>query len=78
MFKKLIQISIGMSPKSPTKLNQKPNNFGMISVGKGAVHMISTVINETLGIEYPIFQGGMAWVAGLRSRQEFQMPEGWE
>ncbi len=25
--------------------------------------MISTVINETLGIEYPIFQGGMAWVA---------------
>ncbi len=25
--------------------------------------MISTVINEALGIEYPIFQGGMAWVA---------------
>lgn len=25
--------------------------------------MISTVINESLGIEYPIFQGGMAWVA---------------
>ena len=25
--------------------------------------MISTVINEQLGIEYPIFQGGMAWVA---------------
>ncbi len=25
--------------------------------------MISTPINELLGIEYPIFQGGMAWVA---------------
>lgn len=25
--------------------------------------MISTVINEALGIEFPIFQGGMAWVA---------------
>ena len=25
--------------------------------------MISTVINEALGIEYPILQGGMAWVA---------------
>ena len=25
--------------------------------------MISTVINEQLGIKYPIFQGGMAWVA---------------
>lgn len=30
---------------------------------KRMVHMISTVINEQLGIEYPIFQGGMAWVA---------------
>ena len=25
--------------------------------------MISTPINEQLGIQYPIFQGGMAWVA---------------
>lgn len=25
--------------------------------------MISTPINEQLGIKYPIFQGGMAWVA---------------
>lgn len=25
--------------------------------------MISTVIDQTLGLEYPIFQGGMAWVA---------------
>ena len=25
--------------------------------------MISTPINEKLGIKYPIFQGGMAWVA---------------
>ena len=25
--------------------------------------MISTVINEQLGLKYPIFQGGMAWVA---------------
>lgn len=25
--------------------------------------MISTIINKELGIEYPIFQGGMAWVA---------------
>ena len=25
--------------------------------------MISTVINESLGIEFPIFQGGMAWIA---------------
>lgn len=25
--------------------------------------MISTVINESLGLEFPIFQGGMAWVA---------------
>ena len=25
--------------------------------------MISTVINEDLGLEFPIFQGGMAWVA---------------
>lgn len=25
--------------------------------------MISTVINEQLGIKYPVFQGGMAWVA---------------
>lgn len=25
--------------------------------------MISTVINEQMGIKYPIFQGGMAWVA---------------
>ena len=25
--------------------------------------MISTVIDQSLGIEYPIFQGGMAWVA---------------
>ena len=25
--------------------------------------MISTVINEKLNIEFPIFQGGMAWVA---------------
>ena len=27
------------------------------------LHMISTVIDQTLGLEYPIFQGGMAWVA---------------
>ena len=25
--------------------------------------MISTVIDKTLGLEFPIFQGGMAWVA---------------
>lgn len=25
--------------------------------------MISTIINQQLGIQYPIFQGGMAWVA---------------
>ena len=25
--------------------------------------MISTVINEQLNLEFPIFQGGMAWVA---------------
>ena len=25
--------------------------------------MISTVIDQSLGLEYPIFQGGMAWVA---------------
>ena len=25
--------------------------------------MIDTVINKELGIQYPIFQGGMAWVA---------------
>ena len=25
--------------------------------------MISTIINESLGLEFPIFQGGMAWVA---------------
>ncbi len=25
--------------------------------------MISTIINESLGIKYPIFQGGMAWIS---------------
>ncbi|MCH5296864.1 MAG: enoyl-[acyl-carrier-protein] reductase FabK [Ruminococcus sp.] len=30
---------------------------------KENIHMISTVINENLGLEFPIFQGGMAWVA---------------
>ena len=25
--------------------------------------MISTVINQELGLEFPLFQGGMAWVA---------------
>ena len=25
--------------------------------------MINTPITEMLGIEYPVFQGGMAWVA---------------
>ena len=25
--------------------------------------MISTVIDKSLGLEFPIFQGGMAWVA---------------
>ena len=25
--------------------------------------MISTVIDQSLGLEFPIFQGGMAWVA---------------
>lgn len=30
---------------------------------KGTTYMISTPINEQLGIKYPIFQGGMAWVA---------------
>lgn len=29
----------------------------------GIITMISTPINELLGIKYPIFQGGMAWVA---------------
>ena len=27
------------------------------------IEMISTVIDQSLGLEYPIFQGGMAWVA---------------
>ena len=27
------------------------------------LHMIPTVIDQTLGLEYPIFQGGMAWIA---------------
>ncbi len=30
---------------------------------KEIVHMISTVIDQSLGLEFPIFQGGMAWVA---------------
>jgi enoyl-[acyl-carrier protein] reductase II len=30
---------------------------------KENVHMISTVIDQSLGLEFPIFQGGMAWVA---------------
>ena len=30
---------------------------------KEKVHMISTVIDQSLGLEFPIFQGGMAWVA---------------
>ena len=25
--------------------------------------MISTVINESLGLAFPLFQGGMAWIA---------------
>ena len=29
--------------------------------------MISTVIDQSLGLEYPIFQGGMAWVADARA-----------
>jgi len=32
-----------------------------------------TRITELLGIEYPIIQGGMAWVAEYH-RQQFQMP----
>jgi enoyl-[acyl-carrier protein] reductase II len=30
---------------------------------KENIHMISTVIDQSLGLEFPIFQGGMAWVA---------------
>ena len=30
---------------------------------KETVHMISTIIDQALGLEFPIFQGGMAWVA---------------
>ena len=30
---------------------------------KEIVHMISTIIDQSLGLEFPIFQGGMAWVA---------------
>ena len=29
--------------------------------------MISTVIDQSLGLEFPIFQGGMAWVADALS-----------
>ena len=25
--------------------------------------MLHTVLNDLLGIEYPVFQGGMAWIA---------------
>ena len=27
------------------------------------MHMIKSAICEMLGIEYPVFQGGMAWIA---------------
>ena len=30
---------------------------------KEIVHMISTIIDQSLGLAFPIFQGGMAWVA---------------
>ena len=30
---------------------------------KENIHIISTVIDQSLGLEFPIFQGGMAWVA---------------
>ena len=37
-----------------------PNKF------KGDLTLIKTRITELLGIRYPIFQGGMAWVADSR------------
>ena len=33
--------------------------------------MILTRVNELFGLEYPIFQGGMAWVADARHRRGF-------
>ena len=40
----------------------KPNKFVRYQT-KEKLHMISTVIDQALGLEFPIFQGGMAWVA---------------
>ena len=40
-----------------------PTNEILQALQERRLHMISTVIDQTLGLEYPIFQGGMAWVA---------------
>ena len=37
--------------------------------------MISTVIDQSLGLEFPIFQGGMAWVADASLAAGDQQPE---
>ena len=35
----------------------------MFSAKRKRKDMISTIIDKTLGLEFPVFQGGMAWVA---------------
>ena len=38
--------------------------------------MMKTRITEAFGIEYPIFQGGMAWVSEAKPRR-FPTRAGW-
>lgn len=40
--------------------------------------MIKNRICELLGIKYPIFQGGMAWVADASLAAQYLMQEGLE
>ena len=39
--------------------------------------MMKTEITKLLGIEYPIIQGGMAWVAAILL-PPYQKPEVWD
>ena len=39
---------------------------------------MQTRVTGLLKTEYPIIQGGMAWVADYHLRQRYQMAEDWE
>ena len=39
---------------------------------------MKTRVTELLGIEYPIIQGGMAWVADITLRQQYPKQEAWD